>query len=103
MARMMLRILGKKGRTTIPFPLRKELGLQPGDIVSFTLENDSVKVRREELCDYENCPAMQDSGIEITPDMILEVLEDLTPEDQFAVISQFIASHASLNGKHFTE
>lgn len=103
MARMILRILGKRGRTTVPFSLRKELGLQPGDIVSFTVENDSVKLKREELCDFENCPAMMDSDDEITPDMILEVLEELTPEDQFAVISQFIASHASLNGRHFTE
>lgn len=103
MARMILRILGRKGRTTIPFSLRKELGLQPGDIVSFTLENDSVKLRREDLCDFEHCPGIMDSDDEITPDMILEVMEELTPDDQFAVISQFIASHASLNGRHFTE
>lgn len=103
MARMILRILGRKGRTTIPFSLRKELGLQPGDIASFTLEDDSVIVRREELCDFENCPAMMDSDAEVSPDTILDELSALPPSVQFEVISQFFASHASLNGKHFTE
>lgn len=94
MARMILRILGKRGRTTIPFSLRKELGLQPGDIVSFTLENDSVKLRREELCDFENCPAMMDSDDEITPDTVLEDFSFLSSHDQYQVMSTLLASWA---------
>lgn len=94
MARMILRILGKRGRTTIPFSLRKELGLQPGDIVSFTLENDSVKLRREELCDFENCPAMMDSDDEITPDTVLEDFSILSSHDQYQVMSALISRWA---------
>lgn len=94
MARMILRILGKRGRTTIPFSLRKELGLQPGDIVSFMLENDSVKVRREELCDFENCPAMMDSDDEITPDTVLEDFCFLSSHDQYQVMSTLLAGWA---------
>lgn len=94
MARMILRILGKRGRTTIPFSLRKELGLQPGDIVSFTLENDSVKLRREELCDFENCPAMMDSDDEITPDTVLEDFSFLSSHDQYQVMSTLLAGWA---------
>lgn len=94
MARMILRILGKKGRTTVPFSLRKELGLQPGDIVSFTLENGSVKLRREELCDFENCPAMMDSDDEITPDTVLEDFSFLSSHDQYQVMSTLISRWA---------
>lgn len=94
MARMILRILGKRGRTTVPFSLRKELGLQPGDIVSFTLENDSVKLRREELCDFENCPAMMDSDDEITPDTVLEDFSFLSSHDQYQVMSTLLAGWA---------
>lgn len=94
MARMILRILGKRGRTTIPFSLRKELGLQPGDIVSFTLEDDSVIVRREELCDFENCPAMMDSDDEITPDTVLENFSSLSSHDQYHVMSALISRWA---------
>lgn len=94
MARMILRILGKRGRTTIPFSLRKELGLQPGDIVSFMLENDGVKVRREELCDFENCPAMMDSDDEITPDTVLEDFSFLSSHDQYQVMSTLLAGWA---------
>ena len=53
MAVKVLRILGKRGRTTVPYALRKELGFQPGDVVSFTLENDCVAVRKETICDLE--------------------------------------------------
>ncbi len=94
MARMILRILGKRGRTTIPFSLRKELGLQPGDIVSFTLENDGVRVRREELCNFENCPAMMDSDDEITPDTVLEDFSFLSSHDQYQVMSALLAGWA---------
>lgn len=92
---MILRILGKRGRTTIPFSLRKELGLQPGTIVSFTVENDGVKVRREELCDFENCPAMMDSDDEITPDTVLEDFSFLSSHDQYQVMSTLLASWAN--------
>lgn len=91
---MILRILGRKGRTTIPFPLRKELDLQPGDIVSFTLEDDGVKVRREDLCDFENCPAMADSDDEITTDSVLEDFNCLSSHDQYQVMSTLLAAWA---------
>lgn len=44
------RILGKKGRTTIPLPIRERLDLAPGDLLSFTCDSDSVIIRREKVC-----------------------------------------------------
>ena len=35
MERSVLRILGKKGRTTIPRPIRTELDFAPGDVLLF--------------------------------------------------------------------
>jgi AbrB family looped-hinge helix DNA binding protein len=41
-------IFGKKGRTTIPLPLRRRLGWQAGDTIRFRLDGDKVVVSRQE-------------------------------------------------------
>ena len=47
------RILGKRGRTTIPFSLRVGCGFKPGDIISFEVRKDgSVLLRKETVCDH---------------------------------------------------
>ena len=46
-----LRILGKRGRITIPYEIRKKLGFRPNDVLSFQIMDDrTVLVRREKLC-----------------------------------------------------
>ena len=40
-------IFGKRGRTTIPLPLRKRLGWQAGDTIRFCLDGDKVIISRE--------------------------------------------------------
>ena len=46
------RILGKRGRTTIPLSLRVGCGFKPGDIISFEVRKDgTVLLRKEPLCD----------------------------------------------------
>ena len=48
------RVLGKKGRITIPFVIRQRIGFRYNDVLSFTQQDDgSVVVRREKICD--NC------------------------------------------------
>lgn len=50
----MLRILGKRGRVTIPQEIRDAIGMERGDVVSFAvLSEDSAIVKRERICD--NC------------------------------------------------
>ena len=53
----MFRILGKRGRITIPYDMRQRVGFQQNDVLSFTESEDgrSVLVTREILCD-ERCP-----------------------------------------------
>ena len=46
-----LRILGKRGRITIPYEIRQKLGFRPNDVLSFQIMDDrTVLVRRERLC-----------------------------------------------------
>ena len=47
------RFLGKRGRTTIPLPLRQMLGLRPQDMLSCELleDGDGIVIRKESLCD----------------------------------------------------
>jgi len=40
-------IFGKRGRTTIPLPLRRKLGWQAGDAIRFRLEGDKVIISRD--------------------------------------------------------
>ena len=47
------RILGNRGRTTIPYPLRMQMGFHPNDLLSFRRDGDTIIIRREKVCD--NC------------------------------------------------
>jgi len=40
----MTHTVGPKGQVVIPKPMRAELGLEPGDQVSFSLEDGAVRV-----------------------------------------------------------
>lgn len=76
-----LRILGQRGRTTIPFAIRKRIGFQRGDVLSFTTDgdSDSVIIRRERLCD--NCYSVQDAVRE-DRDALFDLLDGLSPRMQ---------------------
>ena len=53
------RVLGQKGRITIPFEIRKYIGFKYNDVLSFTeLDNSSVVVRKEKICD--NCKELSE-------------------------------------------
>lgn len=46
------RVLGKRGRITIPYEIRQQIGFRCNDVLSFTQQDDgSILVRREKLCD----------------------------------------------------
>ena len=54
MERTILRILGKKGRTTIPWPIRAELEWSPGDVLLFEPDPpDRVIITRMEVYEPE--------------------------------------------------
>lgn len=73
------RILGKRGRITIPFEIRQRIGFRYNDVLSFTQQDDgSVVVRREKLCD--NCQYLEEHFEEnIT---LEDFLDSLSEEEQ---------------------
>lgn len=46
------RTLGKKGRITIPLEIRAALNLSCNDILSFAVQDGSVLVVKEKICDH---------------------------------------------------
>lgn len=70
------RVLGKKGRITIPFEIRQQIGFRYNDVLSFTQQNDgSVLVKREKICD--NCNELAE-----------DFEENFTLEDFFDSLSE---------------
>ncbi len=82
----MLRILGKRGRVTIPYEIRKRVGFQYNDVLSFSESDDgrTVIVRRERICDCEKANLTIDKkSDEVT---LFDFLNSLSPEQQRAAL-----------------
>ncbi len=77
----LLRILGKRGRITIPYEIRQRVGFAYNDVLSFTEDADSrtVIVRREKLCD--NCIDREPTEFTKAVDL-RDFLDDLSEEQQ---------------------
>ncbi len=79
MADKIIRILGKKGRTTIPFNIRKELGFESKDILSYeVVDENTVVLKREKLCESvtKDCVySNENTSLE-------KFLDSLTPKQQ---------------------
>lgn len=75
------KILGKKGRITIPYEIRSKLGFTYNDVVSFEDKgNGCIVIKKEKICDSCNQPAEADMSI-------LEYLDSLTPIEQNAALA----------------
>lgn len=91
------RILGKRGRITVPYEIRVKVGFKQNDILSFeeTEDGKSVIVKRERLCvcDGENgkVTVKQD---EIT---LYDFLNNLSPEQQRAALIHLSVKWAQNN------
>ena len=73
------RVLGKKGRITIPFEIRQRIGFRYNDVLSFTeFDDSSVVVRKEKICN--NCNEFAE---EFEENFTLEdFLDSLSEEEQ---------------------
>ncbi len=73
------RVLGKKGRVTVPVEIRLRQKFSCNDILSFEEQEDgSVLIRREKLCD--RCMT---AGMEKEPSLP-DVINSLNPTEQMA-------------------
>lgn len=88
----LLRILGKRGRITIPYDIRQRVGFAYNDVLSFTESSDgrTIIVRREKLCD--NCQGKSLQAMTDDKAMLLELLNSLPTELQKAAFVQLLES-----------
>ena len=90
----MYRVLGKKGRITIPFEMRKRVGFSSNDILSFTEQDgNTIIVKREKICD--NCNNTQNVGNE---ENILDFLNGLSAEQKRKILIHLSVEWAEKQG-----
>ena len=80
----LFRILGKRGRITIPYEIRQRVGFRYNVVLSFVecADGRSVLVKREKVCD--NCKREQPvKDDEVT---LFDFLNGLSPEQQHAAL-----------------
>lgn len=76
------KVLGKRGRITIPFDIRQRMGFTYNDILSFEEQDgNTVVVKREKLCD--GCRKQKTDAVGIT---LLEFIDGLTQNEQLAAL-----------------
>ena len=89
------RILGKRGRITIPFEIRQRVGFSYNDVLSFIESPDgrTVTVKREKICD--NCSGTKETenGNEMT---LEDFLDSLSAEQQRVALARMVAAHPGI-------
>lgn len=93
------KILGKRGRITIPYEIRLKMGFKYNDVVSFEeQDNNTVIIRREKLCD--GCKKDAPNPVEKPTDEItlLEFLDGLSDAEQRAVFVHLMTKWTDLLG-----
>lgn len=101
MTKTIYKILGKRGRITIPYEIRRELGFAYNDVVSFEMDDRTVLVKREKICDGCNVNEYEQSSYssshsaqrpvpspepKASSAALKELLDDLTPEELRTVL-----------------
>ena len=101
MSNTIYRVMGKRGRITIPYEFRQQVGFGYNDILSFTKQDDNtVIVRREKLCDNCGRPKVQ-AAVKL-PDSnltLMELLDSLTPVQQRAALVHLTVKWAEQHGR----
>ncbi len=95
-----LKILGKRGRITIPFEIRQRLGFRQNDILSF-MDNgyDTVTVKREALCTH-CADDLFDEPLDKPDDedTLLDFLDSLSLSEQRAALIHLSVKWAEAEG-----
>ena len=87
MERSVLRILGKRGRTTIPWPIRKELDFGAGDVLLFEADPpDRVVITRMEVYEPEEVEEP-----DLTGDIFTEAFHKLSYNQQYRLLAALLA------------
>ena len=93
------KILGKRGRITIPYEIRLKMGFKYNDVVSFEeQDNNTVIIRREKICD--GCKKDAPNPVEKPTEEItlLDFLDGLSAAEQRAALIHLSVKWAQLQG-----
>lgn len=93
------KILGKRGRITIPYEIRLKMGFKYNDVVSFEeQDNNTVIIRREKICD--GCKKDVPNPVKKPTDEItlLDFLDGLSAAEQRAALIHLSVKWAQLQG-----
>lgn len=78
------KVLGKKGRITIPFEFRQKVGFKYNDILSFTKQDDgSILITKEKLCNNCSEQKNKENADSVT---LKDFLDSLSNEQQRAAL-----------------
>lgn len=73
------KLIGKRGRTTVPFEIRMKMRLGYNSLVSYELKDeDTLILRKEKICDGCKEPAIKEATI-------LDVVNSLSDTEQKAL------------------
>lgn len=93
-----LRILGKRGRVTIPFEIRELVGFGYNDVLSFTVDDENtVTIKKERICD-NNCPKYNLSPADMKDDALKNFIDRLPSSKQRDVLVHLSLKWAAQNG-----
>ena len=84
------KVLDQKGRTTIPFEIRRKLGMKYNDILSFTMDNNRVIITKEKLCNDCNNNSDRDEKKPFS-----ELIDSLSPMQQYELFNKLAERWAS--------
>ena len=88
------RVLGKRGRVTVPFEIRQKCSFAYNDILSFTEQDDNtVVIRREKLCDNCRCVDPADDKVSL-----YDFLNGLSEKEQRAALIHLSVKWAEKQG-----
>ena len=84
------KILGKRGRITIPHEIRRELGLLYNDILNFSSDGQSVSIQKVKVC--SECVTAHEDTIEI----LYSFLDELSPDEMRKALLHLTVRWASI-------
>ena len=95
MSNTIYRVMGKRGRITIPYEFRQQVGFCCNDLLSFTKQDDNtVIIRRESSFGYPTDNHAADTGVTLR-----DLLDSLTPTQQKAALVHLSIRWAEQHGK----
>ena len=93
-----IKILGKRGRVTIPYEIRQALGFTDNDILSFTAQQDgTLLVRREKLSDDGEEEQAEEKK---SCDNVMKLLDSLSDSQQREILIKLSVRWAEKENKH---